>query len=135
MSVTQFLKLYGISAAVCLVLDLLWLGVVARSFYQRHLGYLMRPDVRWGAALLFYAIYVAALVVFVVIPAIERQSMGRALLLGAFFGFAAYSAYDLTSLALVKDFPLTVAVVDLVWGSILSAVVCGSTYVAARAGV
>jgi uncharacterized membrane protein len=109
--------------------------VFAKGLYQRHLGYLMRPDIRWGAALLFYAVYVAALLVFVVGPAIERQSMGRAILLGAFFGFAAYSAYDLTSLALVKDFPMTIAVIDLAWGSFLSAAVCGATYAAARAGV
>jgi uncharacterized membrane protein len=135
MTMVRFLKLFGVGAAVCLLLDLLWLGVLAKGLYQRHLGYLMRTDVRWGAALLFYTVYVAALVVFVVIPAIERHSMGRALLLGAFFGFAAYSAYDLTSLALVKDFPLTIAIVDLAWGSLLSAAVCGATYAAARAGM
>ena len=133
MTAIQFLKLYGVGAVVCFGLDLLWLGVVAKGFYQRHLGYLMRPDVQWVPALLFYLIYVAALVVFVVGPAVERQSLARAVLLGAFFGLAAYAAYDLTSLALIRDYPLVAAVVDLVWGASLSAVVSGATYLVARA--
>ena len=133
MTAIQFLKLYGVGAVVCFGLDLLWLGVVAKGFYQRHLGYLMRPDVQWVPALLFYLIYVAALVVFVVGPAVERQSLARAVLLGTFFGLAAYAAYDLTSLALIRDYPLVAAVVDLVWGASLSAVVSGATYLVARA--
>ena len=131
----QFLKLYGVGTVVCFGLDLVWIGVVARGFYQRHLGQLLRPDVRWVPAVLFYLLYVAALVVFVVAPAIERQSAARAVLLGAFFGLAAYAAYDLTSLALIRDFPFIAAVVDLAWGATLSAVVCGAMYAAARAGL
>ena len=131
MSLGQILKLYSVGAVVCFGLDLLWLGVVARGFYQRQLGHLMRPDVRWLPAVLFYCIYVAALVVIVVIPAVEKQSPGRAVLLGGFFGLAAYAAYDLTSLALIKDYPMVAAVVDLAWGTVLSAVVSGTVYAAA----
>ena len=134
MTVLQFLKLYGVGAVVCFGLDLVWLGVVARGFYQRHLGYLMRPDVRWVPAVLFYLLYVAALVVFVVWPAVERQSLARAVALGAFFGLAAYAAYDLTSLALIRDYPLVAALVDLAWGAALSAVVSGVVYLVARTG-
>jgi uncharacterized membrane protein len=129
----QFLKLYGVGAVVCFGLDLVWIGVVARDFYQHHLGQLLRPDVRWVPAILFYLLYVAALIVFVVTPAVERQSPARAVLLGAFFGLAAYAAYDLTSFALIRDFPLIAGVVDLAWGTVLSAVVCGAMYAAARA--
>jgi uncharacterized membrane protein len=75
---------------------------------------------------------VAALIVIVVIPAVEKQSLGRAVLLGAFFGLAAYAAYDLTSLALIKDYPMVAAVVDLAWGTILSAVVSGAAYAVAH---
>jgi uncharacterized membrane protein len=134
MTLLQFLKLYGVGALVCFGLDLLWLGVVARGFYQRQIGYLMRPDVRWVPAMLFYLIYVAALIVIVVAPAVEKQSMGRAVLLGALFGLAAYAAYDLTSLALIRDFPLIAAVVDLAWGTTLSAVVSAAAYAAAQSG-
>jgi uncharacterized membrane protein len=104
-------------------LDLLWLGVVAKGFYRTQMGHLLRPDVQWGPALLFYLIFVAALVVFVVQPAIAKQSLRHALLYGAFFGLATYAAYDLTNLALAKDFPTIVAVVDLAWGAVLSATV------------
>ncbi len=135
MSPIEFLKLYGVGTVVCFGLDLVWIGVVARDFYQRHLGALLRPDVRWAPAVLFYLLYVAALVVFVVAPAVERESAARAVLLGAFFGLAAYAAYDLTSLALIRDFPTTAAVVDLVWGATLSAVVSGAAFAAARAGL
>jgi uncharacterized membrane protein len=133
--IIQFLKLYALGTVVCLSLDVLWLGVVAKGFYQRQLSHLMRPDVRWVPALLFYLLYVAALVVFVVQPAIARQSAVRAVLLGAFFGLAAYAAYDLTSLALIKDYPVAAALVDLAWGALLSATVCGAVYGAARAGL
>jgi uncharacterized membrane protein len=134
MTMLQFLKLYGVGAVVCFGLDLVWLGVVARGFYQRHLGYLMRPEVRWVPGVLFYLIYVAALVVIVVAPAVERQSLLRAVALGAFFGLAAYAAYDLTSLALIRDYPPVAALVDLAWGTTLSAVVSGVVYAAAQWG-
>jgi uncharacterized membrane protein len=132
MTMLQGLKLYGVGVLVCFGCDLLWLGVVARGFYQRHIGYLMRSDVQWLPAVLFYLLYVAALIVFVVAPAVERQSLPRAVGLGAFFGLAAYAAYDLTSLAVVKDYPLIAALVDLAWGVSLSAVVSGVAYVVAR---
>lgn len=132
MTTLQFLKLYGIGAVTCFALDLLWLGVVARGFMQRQIGYLLRPDVQWLPAVLFYLIYVAALIVFVVTPALERQSAGRAILLGAFFGLAAYAAYDLTALALIRDYPLKGAFVDLAWGTTLSAIVSGVMYAAGR---
>jgi len=126
----HFLKLFGVGLLVLLVLDLIWLGVVAKGFYQEQLGHLMRPDVRWLPAVLFYLIYVAVVVAIVVVPAVEQQSLGRAVLFGALFGLAAYSAYDLTSLALIRDFPIKVAVVDLAWGTFLTATVSGAAYLA-----
>jgi len=128
MNAVRFLKLYGLGAVVCFAFDLIWIGVVAKGFYQREIGHLMRPDVRWVPAVLFYLIYVAALVTFVVIPSLERQSLGRALAFGAFFGLAAYAAYDLTSLALIRDFSTAAAVVDLAWGTALSATVSAIVY-------
>jgi uncharacterized membrane protein len=131
----SFLRLYGIGLVTCFALDLLWLGLVARGFYQQQLGPLLRADVRWIPAVLFYLIYVAALVVFVARPAANQQALSHVLLLGAFFGFAAYAAFDLTGLALLRDFPVRAAVVDLLWGAALSSVVSTVVYVAARAGI
>lgn len=132
MTALTFAKLYAAGVVVGLGLDLLWLGVLARDFYRRQLSQLLRPDVQWVPAMAFYLLYVAALIVFVVAPAVERQSLARALGYGAFFGLAAYAAYDLTSLALIRDFPLKVAVVDLAWGAFLSAAVSATAYGAAR---
>jgi uncharacterized membrane protein len=131
-SVAAYLKIYAASLVVFLALDLTWLGVVAKGFYQAQLGHLMRPDVQWGAALLFYLIYVVAIVVLCVAPAVEKQSMGRALALGAVFGLAAYAAFDLTSFALLKGFPVKAVVVDLAWGTVLTAAVSAAGYLAAQ---
>jgi len=132
MTMVSFLKMYAVGVVTCFAIDLVWLGVVAKGFYQRHLGHLMRPDVLWLPAVLFYLLYVAALVVFVAGPAVERQSLGRAIGYGAFFGLAAYAAFDLTSLALLKDFPLQAALVDLAWGAFLSASVSAVVVLSAR---
>jgi len=128
----RFLKMYGVGVVTCFALDLAWLGFVARGFYQSRLGHLMRPDVQWLPAVLFYLIYVAALVVFVARPAAARQSVAQAIGYGAFFGLAAYAAFDLTGLALLESFPLSAALVDLAWGSCLSATVSAAVVWTAR---
>ncbi len=128
----QFLKLYATGLIVCFGLDLLWLGVVARGFYQRELGHLMRADVKWFPAILFYVIFVAALTVVVAMPAIEKRSLATAAMTGALFGLAAYAAFDLTGLALLKDFPMRAAVIDLVWGTVLATVVSVVQHVVGR---
>lgn len=132
MTIGRLFAVYCVGAATALLLDLIWLGVVAQRFYQQQIGYLLRSDVRWIPAILFYLIYVAALGVIVVWPAVERASLGRAVALGALFGLAAYAAYDLTSLALIKDYPTAAALVDLIWGTSLSAVISAAMYLAAR---
>lgn len=128
MSVASFLKVYAVALPLFLVIDLVWLGVVARNFYRAQLGPLMRPDVNWAAAIAFYLLFVAGIVVLVVWPAVERESLGRALWLGALFGLVTYAAYDLTNLATLAGFPLTVALVDLAWGAVLCATVSGLSY-------
>jgi uncharacterized membrane protein len=92
----------------------------------------MRPDPRWGAAILFYLLYVAALLVFAVLPGLERGSLGRAAALGAGLGFICYCTYDLTNLSLARGFPTVVAVVDIAWGTVLSAGVAAVAYTLAR---
>lgn len=116
-----FLKLYAMTFAVFLVIDLIWLGLVARSFYQEQLGFIMKANVNWVAAIIFYLIFIAGLIFFVLNPALEQGSWVFALLAGAFFGFVTYSTYDLTNLATLKDWPLTVTIVDIAWGTFLGA--------------
>ena len=133
MTTLGFVKLYAVGVVTFLALDLVWLGVVAKGFYQREMGHLMRTDVQWLPAVAFYLIYVAALVVFVACPAVERQSVTRAIGFGAFFGLAAYAAFDLTGLALLKGFPAKAALIDLMWGAFLSATVSAAMVASAEA--
>ncbi len=133
MTTLAFLRMYAVGVVACFAIDLVWLGVVAKGFYQRQMGHLMRPDVQWTPAVLFYLVYVAALVVFVAAPAAEHRSVGRAVGYGAFFGLAAYAAFDQTGLALLRGFPLAGALVDLAWGAFLSAVVSAAAVLGARA--
>jgi uncharacterized membrane protein len=132
MTLINFLKLYAIALSTFLVIDFIWLRFVARSFYQSQLGHLMRPNVHWMAAVVFYLLFVVGIVILAVWPAIEQRSLTRALLLGALLGLVAYAAYDLTNLAILAGFPFVVALVDMVWGTFLCAAVSAITYSIAR---
>ncbi len=132
----MFLKLYLIALPIFFALDMFWLGVAAKNFYAKHIGFLMKADVNWAAAILFYLLFIAGLVVFVVAPALDKGSWVRALLLGALFGLITYATYDLTNLATLKDWPLVLTVVDLIWGMVLAATVSVATYlIAAKIGL
>ncbi len=128
MTTVQFLKLFALTAVVFFAIDLVWLGVVAAQFYQRHLGSLLAPQVRWVPAVLFYLVFITGVLVFAVLPGLSAGSLARALAYGAFLGFMAYATFDLTCLALFKDFPVVVVVVDLIWGTCLSAMVTAAGY-------
>lgn len=132
MAMLPLLKLYGLTALVFFAIDLVWLGVVAQGFYQKHLGHLLRPDVVWPAALVFYLMYLAGVLVFAVLPGLEAGSLPRTLALGAFFGLVAYATFDLTCMALFRDFPLVVVVVDLVWGTVLTGTVATASFALGR---
>jgi len=119
---------YVITLLIFFAIDLVWLGVVARTFYQRHIGHLLSPDVNWGAAILFYAVYIAGIVFFAIKPAFETGSPARAMAYGALFGLVAYATYDLTNQATMKDWPVLVTAVDLAWGTVLTATVAYLSY-------
>jgi len=119
---------YAVTLAIFFAIDLVWLGVVARTFYQRHIGHLLSPDVNWGAAILFYLVYIGGIVFFAVKPAFDDGSATSALVRGAVFGFMAYATYDLTNQATMKDWPVLVTVVDLAWGTVLTGAVAYLSY-------
>ncbi len=127
----MFWKLYLIALPVFFAIDMLWLGVIAKKFYRRQIGHLMRVDVNWPPAVIFYLLFILGLVFFVIFPAVSRESLKAALLGGAFFGFITYATYDLTNLATLKSWPLLVTVVDLLWGTFLGMSVSGITYLIA----
>ena len=126
-----FFKLYAIALPVFFCIDLLWIGVIAKSFYQRQIGHLM-GQVNWGAAILFYLLFIGGMIVFVIGPAYEAHSWTRALLYGALFGLMTYATYDVTNFATMKDWPLTITIVDLAWGMVLTASVSFMTVIIAQ---
>ena len=123
MTLKQAVTLYLITLAVFFVIDMIWLGFVAKSFYRKHLGSMLSPKVNWAAALLFYLVFIAGLLIFVIRPALAQGEPLKALFLGALFGLISYATYDLSNLATLKDWPVVVTVVDLVWGAVLGGVV------------
>ncbi|GAB6110725.1 DUF2177 family protein [Desulfomicrobium salsuginis] len=131
MSVLFWIKLYLATVPVFFAIDMLWLGVLARSFYQTNLRHLLSPEVNWSAAFVFYFIYIAGILLFAVRPGLEAQSLGRACLWGALFGFFTYATYDLTNLATLRDWPLKVVLVDIAWGTVLCTLVAGGSYLLA----
>ncbi|UCG07468.1 MAG: DUF2177 family protein [Desulfobacterales bacterium] len=123
MSITFYLKLYALTIPVFFIIDILWLGVIAKGFYRKKLGFILSADVNWPAAIVFYLIYIAGILFFAVRPAVINNSWGHAAVMGALFGFFTYATYDLTNLATIKDWPLVIVVVDILWGVCLCALV------------
>lgn len=125
------LKLFLTALPIILVLDVAWIGGFAMEFYRSALGLLLAENVVWPAAVAFYVFFVIALIVFVIEPALQSKSVKKAFVLGALFGFATYMTYDLTNLATTSGWSLLIAVVDMVWGTVLTAVASVCTYLIA----
>lgn len=117
-----FLKFYLVSLAVFFTIDLFWLGVIAKDLYKEQIGFLMSNEVRWGPAILFYCLYMAGLVFFVILPVFHEGNWASALLYGGFFGLVCYGTYDLTNLATLKGWPMKIVVFDLLWGVFISGI-------------
>ncbi|MBC7468942.1 MAG: DUF2177 family protein [Ramlibacter sp.] len=116
---TRYLLTYAATFVALALLDFLWLGVVAKNLYREGMGQLLAAGPNWGAAAAFYLLYPIGLVVFAVLP--SGGDWLRALTLGALFGLFCYGTYDLTNLAVLKDWPLALSFVDIAWGAAVSA--------------
>lgn len=123
-----FFKAWAGIAAFILVIDAVWLGLVAKGFYARQLGDLMLDQPRLGIAALFYVMYSAAVVILASAPAARSSSLQDALLLGAILGFVAYGTYDITNLATLKNWPFVMVLVDMAWGTALTAAASATGY-------
>src|SRR5210317_1255491 len=132
MNISFYLKLYLLTVPVFFIIDLIWLGVVAKSFYQKNLKYILSPNVNWTAAIIFYLIYIAGILIFAVLPALAKDSLRHAAVWGALFGFFTYATYDLTNLALLKDWPLIIVIVDILWGVVLCSAVATLSFFVAK---
>ena len=132
MSALDFIELYLLTAAAFFAVDFIWITRIARSFYREHIGDYLSEDPVVSAAVGFYALYLVGVVVFAILPGLEADSILTAAGLGALFGLVAYATFDLTCMALFKNFPGIVVAVDLVWGTILTSATATIGYLAGR---
>jgi len=117
----DYILMFLMTFVVFFVIDLIWLGVIAKKLYDKYLGYILAAKVNWAAALIFYGLFIIGLVYFAVNPAVNDASALTAIISGGLFGFFCYATYDLTNLATLKGWPLKITVIDLLWGTFIGA--------------
>jgi len=123
-----YIKLYLYTVPIFFAIDMLWLGVIAKQFYQTRLAHVLAADVYWPAALVFYAIYIAGILLFAVIPGLRARSLHKTLLHATGFGFFTYITYELTNMATLPNWPLSMVVIDTLWGVVLCSSVAAAAY-------
>ncbi|QKV17450.1 DUF2177 family protein [Oricola thermophila] len=128
----QYALAYGATMIAFLLIDYIWLSRVARSFYADRLGALLLEQPRLGMAAGFYLLYGVGIVVFAVMPGLRAESARMVMMLGALLGLVAYGTYDMTNYATLKNWPLSVVAVDMVWGTLLTAIAALAGYLVAR---
>lgn len=122
-----FISWFG-AAFIFVVLDALWLSLVGARLYRPLIGELLAPRVNMSPAVLFYCLYITALVILAITPAIERGGIWRAIAFGAVLGLAAYGTYDLTNHAVMKVWDIRITIADMAWGAFVSAAAAGGAY-------
>ena len=118
----KFVMAYGAALVTMVIIDLLWLGVIARPLYQQGIGHLMAEKPNLVAAVLFYLLYPVGIVVFAIAPDAANATWLKTFITAALLGLFAYATYDLTNLATLKGWPVSLAVVDMAWGSLVTGV-------------
>lgn len=124
----QIFFAYILTIPVMIMLDLAWIGVIMKDFYQKGLAVHMATQINWYAAAAFYLLFIAGVFYFAAYPAHVKGSLWQAVLLGALLGLLAYGTYDLTNMATFKEWPLAITVVDMAWGAFLTATVSAAGY-------
>lgn len=128
MNIVFWIKLYVLTIPIFLIVDLIWLGYVAKGFYQKHLGFILGSSVNWKAAITFYLIYIMGILFFAVWPAIQKNSFAVAIGYGCLYGFFTYATYDLTNMATIEKWPLKIVVADILWGAVLCSTVAAMSF-------
>jgi uncharacterized membrane protein len=128
----KYFVAYVAAATIFLVVDLVWLGFAAKAFYRSNIGALLADRINVTAAVTFYFLYIAGIVIFAISPALESGSWRTSLTMGALFGFFAYATYDMTNLATLRDWPVAVTAVDMAWGTFLTGVSATAGFFAAK---
>ncbi len=117
----EYITAFVVTGAIFAIIDAIWL-ISTAQFYKKQLGGMLLAKPNFVAAILFYLVYIAGILVFVLLPALESNHAWKAGVQGAFFGLVAYATYDLTNLATLKKWPLKITVIDLVWGMLATGV-------------
>lgn len=129
----NYLYAYLASLVSMTVLDAAWLGLIAPAFYKKHIGFIMTDKPNWYAAIAFYLIFILGVTVFIVYPGWKNQdTIIKIMCMGALFGLVTYATYDLTNQATLKNWPAIVSVIDLIWGTVLTAAVCTVSVIVLR---
>ena len=123
MTIKSIIIAYLLTFIVFLVVDMLWLGFIAKGLYRKYLGDFLSGKFNWTAAFIFYFIFVIGVSIFAIYPAVGKDSVSSAILMGALFGFFTYATYDMTNLATLKGWPLPIVIIDIIWGTFLTAIV------------
>lgn len=124
----RYLAIYFAFLIALVTVDMIWLLGIAKSLYQEEMGALMAAEPKLAAGLAFYVLYAIGVCIFVVFPALSKQSWFDAVLYGALFGFFCYMTYNLTNLAVIRDFPTKLAFIDIAWGAFATSIVSGFIY-------
>lgn len=124
----MYIKMYIMALIVFLIIDAFWLGFIAKNLYQKGIGHLMAANPNFVAATIFYVIFLAGLVYFVIAPGIEANNVQQVMLAGALFGAITYGTYDLTNLATLKSWPINITIIDIIWGTFLATFVSTVTF-------
>ena len=127
----SYIKIYILAFIIFMGIDLVWLGILAKDFYRSQLGTFLKESYNMQAALLFYLVYIAGLIFFVVSRAIATGNWQYAVFAGMFYGFVTYSTYGITNYSTIKDWPTLVTIIDIVWGTVLCGVTSYLTYLIA----
>lgn len=123
MPFTKLILSYLLTFAVFFVIDMAWLGFIAKDLYRKHLSGFLSDEVNWPAAFIFYLLFIIGVFIFAILPAVEKDSVRTAMILGGLFGFFTYATYDLTNLATLKNWPVVIVGIDVVWGFVLTSMV------------
>jgi uncharacterized membrane protein len=128
MPITKLIISYLLTTVVFFAIDMAWLGFIAKNLYRKYLGSFLSDTVNWTAAIIFYLLFIVGIFYFSILPAVEKNSLAKAVLSGALFGFFTYATYDLTNLATLKNWPLPIVFIDIIWGAVLTGLVSTAGY-------
>ncbi|MCK5811325.1 MAG: DUF2177 family protein [Clostridiales bacterium] len=124
----KWIVIFLVTFIIFMIIDFLWLSIFAKKFYHKHLGYIMAKKQNMLATVIFYVVFIIGLVFFVINPAINKHSVVYAIFVGSFYGVVTYGTYNLTNFATIKNWPISITIIDLIWGGFLCGLISLTSY-------